>query len=246
MKIISLNIELNRHHDLVLPFLKNEKADIVCLQELLEEDFEMYKKELDMNGVCRMTGYIADKVHTESRGKKEGIAIFSKKIIKDWGYFFHVWDQDKVEMSFDEYVTTTNLLKPRALLWVDVIDDNGNAFKIITTHLSVTYKGEVTPLQLEANSIFINQAKSLGEFVMCGDTNAPRGREAFDIIAKEFKDNIPLQYISSLDKKLHRMKDDVDYMVDCLFTTKGYKALNVELRDGLSDHWAVVAEVIKE
>ncbi len=58
MKLISLNIELNRHHELVLPFLKSQNADVVCLQELLEEDFEMYKRELGMNGVYRALSYI--------------------------------------------------------------------------------------------------------------------------------------------------------------------------------------------
>lgn len=244
MKIISLNIELNRHHDLVLPFLKKEKADVVCLQELLEEDFEMYKKELEMDGVHRLTNYINDKVHIESRGKKEGIAIFSKKI-QNSGYIFHVWDPDKVEMSFDEYLIATNSIKPKALLWADIRDDKGDVFRIITSHLTITYEGEVTPFQLEANQIFINQAKSLGEFIFCGDTNAPRGREAFDTIAREFKDNIPLKYVNSLDKELHRKEDDVDLMVDCLFTTPAYEASNVELRGGLSDHMAVVAEVNK-
>jgi hypothetical protein len=110
-------------------------------------------------------------------------------------------------------------------------------------HLSITHEGEVTPSQLKANSIFIKQDKSLGEFVICGDTNAPRGREAFDTIAKEFKDNVPLQYKYSLDKDLHRMKDDVDYMVDGLFTTPAYIASRVELKNGISDHLAIIADV---
>jgi len=244
MKIISLNIELNRHHDLVLPFLKKELPEVICLQEFLEEDFEMYKKELGMDGVYRLTNYINDKVHLESRGKKEGIAIFSKKI-ESSGYLFHVWDQEKTELPFDEYITATNLVKPRALLWVDVKDSKGDVFKIITSHLTITHEGEATPFQLEMNKIFINQLKSFGEFIFCGDTNAPRGRAAFDTIAKEFKDNIPLKYKYSLDPVLHRVKG-LDYMVDCLFTTRGYEAFNVELKGGISDHMAVVAEVRKK
>ncbi len=243
MKLISLNIELNRHHELVLPFLKKEKADVICLQELLEEDFEMYKKELGMDGVIRITSYIDDSVHLESKGKREGTAIFSKKI-EDSGYFFHVGSLEKIERSFEEYVNDEYLVKPRALLWVDIKDDKGNVFKIITSHLTITHHGEVSSVQIDANEIFINQAKSLGEFILCGDTNAPRGRAAFDRMAKEFKDNIPALYKTSLDRDLHRAKG-VDFMVDCLFTTPLYFAKNVELKGGVSDHMAVVSEIYK-
>jgi len=34
-------------------------------------------------------------------------------------------------------------------------------------------------------------------------------------------------------------------MVDCLFSTPAYKASNVKLVDGVSDHMAIVAEIRK-
>ena len=108
--------------------------------------------------------------------------------------------------------------------------------------MPITKDGEVTQFQLEADALFVKQAKTLGEFVFCGDTNAPRGKEAFDLIAKEFKDNIPTKYTSSLDPLLHRVKG-LNYMIDCLFTTSGYIATDVKLKDGVSDHMAVVAEI---
>jgi len=38
VKLIQLNIEGSRHLARVVPFLENEKPDIVCLQELNEKD----------------------------------------------------------------------------------------------------------------------------------------------------------------------------------------------------------------
>lgn len=61
MKLISLNIENNLHHKTVLAFLKKEKADVVCLQELLEEDFEFFKKELNLDGVYQPWSYCNNK-----------------------------------------------------------------------------------------------------------------------------------------------------------------------------------------
>lgn len=242
MKLISLNIELNRHHELVLPFLKSENADVICLQELLEEDFDMYKKELGMDGVHRILNYITDNVHIESYGKREGIAIFAKNII-DSGFVFHVGEKEDIDVSFDKYSSRENIIKNRALIWADV-KNNDEVFRIVTTHLTITHHGEVTSIQIEDNQRFISNIKKLGEFVLCGDTNAPRGMGAYKKIAEEFKDNIPEKYITSLDKDLHRAKG-LEYMVDCLFTTPKYKASEVKLHGGVSDHMAVVAEINK-
>jgi len=227
----------------VLPFLKKEKADVICLQELLEEDFEMYKNELGMDGIHQVAGYIFDKVHVESTGKRHGPAIFSKNII-DSGYFFYIGSLSDIEDTFDNYTKKENHIENRVFVWCDVKDYNGQIFRVATSHLPITHHGEVTPFQLEANDILVRQLKTLGEFIFCGDTNAPRGREAFDRIARELKDNIPLQYKTSLDKKIHRAKD-IDFMVDCLFTTPKYIASAVDLKDGVSDHMAVVAEINK-
>lgn len=243
MKIVSLNIELNRHHDLVLPFLKREMPDVICLQEVLEEDFDMYKRELGMDGIHRSTSYITDQVHPESTGKREGVAIFSKSI-SDFGFSFYVGGLDNIDRTFDEYVKDNPLIKSRVLLWSDIKGSNGEIFRVINSHMPITHHGEVTKEQLEATEIFIQQARELGDFVFCGDTNAPRGREAFDRMAVEFKDNIPSHYKRSLDPKLHRAKD-AELMVDCLFTTPKYEATNVLLKDGVSDHMAVVAEIRK-
>ncbi len=243
MKLISLNIELNRHHELVLPFLKKEKADVVCLQELLEDDFEMYKRELGMQGVHRLTSYINDSIHIESKRKREGIAIFANNIINS-GYIFHVGKVQDIERTFEEYIKDKNILKNRALVWIETKNDKGEIFKFINSHLTITHHGEVTRVQIEDNIKFINNAKSLGEFVFSGDTNAPRGSQAFDKISEVFKDNIPYSYKSSLDPNIHRAKG-VELMVDCLFTTTGYKASCVELKGGISDHMAVVALIDK-
>ncbi len=42
MKLISINVELNRHKKTILDFLKKERADVICMQELLEEDFVFF------------------------------------------------------------------------------------------------------------------------------------------------------------------------------------------------------------
>ena len=49
-KLISLNIEGIKHFDTVIPFLKKEKPDVICLQEVPKKDVEMLKQELSIKG----------------------------------------------------------------------------------------------------------------------------------------------------------------------------------------------------
>jgi exonuclease III len=50
IKLITLNIEGDRHLDRVIPFLQKENAHVVCLQEVLQSNVELLKKELQMFG----------------------------------------------------------------------------------------------------------------------------------------------------------------------------------------------------
>lgn len=255
MKIISLNIECNKHDELVLPFLKKENPDVVCVQELLEDKFEFYKKELSMYGVFRSASYIDTVVHKDLAGKKEGVAIFTKNSIADSGNFFLAGGEDNVSMPFSEYLERfNNFLKihgsyedfeeSRVLVWADVKNTEGVVFRFLTAHLPVTTQGRVTPYQLGITDNLLVKLGELGEFVLCGDFNSPRGCESFARFANKYKDNIPLEYKTSIDQNLHRVKG-IQFMVDGLFTTPTYQASSVRLVDGVSDHMAIVADINK-
>jgi hypothetical protein len=91
---------------------------------------------------------------------------------------------------------------------------------------------------------------TMGEFVLGGDFNAPRGGEMFSVLSSAYTDNIPLQYKTSLDLTLHRAARERgpqlgDKMVDGLFSTPAYSVSDVRLVDGVSDHMAVVATISK-
>lgn len=251
MKLISINIECNKHTKTVFDFLKKEKADVVCIQELLEEEFEMYKKELAFEGVFQAFDYCSHfsnlkinyDISSELKGKKHGIAVFTKEIINS-GSTFYAGSKENISKSFDEYIYDENLQKNKVFVWVESKDKNGTPFKFIATQLPVTHKGEVTPYQLEVISSMLSHLESFGEFVLCGDMNAPRGHQSFSLIAEKYKDNIPLEYKTSIDQNLHRVKG-IQFMVDGLFTTPSYEASNVRLQDGISDHMAVVSDINK-
>ena len=244
MKLVSLNIELNKHYDTVLNFLKKEKPDVICLQELLEEDLNRFKEELGMGGIFKAFSYFENHSHYENvEGKKQGVAIFSNNII-DSGSIFYVGREENLLKSYKEYLLDEKTMENRVLLWADIKNEEGLIYKFINTHLPVTKEGESSRYQLEVVDLLLEKLRTLGQFVLCGDTNAPRGNESFSRLAKKYKDNIPSEYKTSIDQNLHRVKG-IQFMVDGLFTTPNYKASNVSLIDGISDHMAIVAKITK-
>lgn len=48
MKLISLNIEGDKHLDKIIKFLEKEKADVFCFSEIFEEDIKHIKPLVDM------------------------------------------------------------------------------------------------------------------------------------------------------------------------------------------------------
>ncbi len=227
MKLISINIEHNKHDDLVLAFLKKEAPDLVCIQELLEEKFEFYKEQLGLPGVYQFLYY--EMSAPDCIGKKQGIAIFAKDM------------KAHSSTPFKIHVESAN---HNLILLSAEISDGKETFKVATTHLPVTHHGEVTSFQLQVVDALLAALGKLGDFIFCGDTNAPRGKESFDRIAAKYKDNIPAEYKTSLDQDLHRVKG-LQYMVDGLFTTHAYEASEVTLVNGVSDHMAIVATITK-
>ena len=240
MKLTSINIELNKHYKTVFDFLKQENPDVICLQELLEDDFENFKKVLGKQGIFKPRTRIGDDLHLRDiKGKKEGVAIFAKDII-DSGSIYYEGKEENFLKTYEEYNSGENN-KNSVLVWIDTRDKEGRSCRFITTHMPVTKGGESTPYQLEVTDNLLKELDSLGEFILCGDMNAPRGKETFSRIAKKYKDNIPGEYKTSLDQNLHRVKN-LQHMVDGLFATTKYQASNVKLIDSVSDHMAIVAD----
>jgi endonuclease/exonuclease/phosphatase family metal-dependent hydrolase len=80
--------------------------------------------------------------------------------------------------------------------------------------------------------------------VLCGDFNAPRGKEIFSRLAAHWTDHVPLAHTTSLDPVLHRA-GALQLMVDGIFSTPDYDVSGVRLHQGVSDHCAITARIGK-
>ena len=143
---------------------------------------------------------------------------------------------------YDKSSTTTLRQTRRYLLQVCEVEFNRQTYRFANTHFTWSRDGQADEYQRQDVQKMLGYLEAYPSFVLSGDLNAPRGRDIFSTISDRYKDNIPKQYETSLDKDLHRC-GYLPYMVDGLFSTPDYKIHDVELVFGVSDHAAVRAIV---
>lgn len=237
LNLVQLNIEWDRHLDVVTQFLATEKPDVACLEEVLESDIPLLEKTLD--ATCLFAP--ASRRFLKGSGQIEGVGIFSRLPIKHSGREYYAGPG-----SFDAVLDmkdprTIHQTRSCPLVWCEVKKGN-TRFKIAATHFTWTPDGQADEFQREDMQALLRVLGELGELVLCGDFNAPRGGEIFDLLATRLTDNIPAEYTSSLDPELHRKKP-LELMVDGIFSTAAHAVRDVERVNGLSDHCAFTASV---
>lgn len=238
LRVISVNIEYDKHLDRVLPFLKTEKWDVLFINELLATDVPKFEDALNedcffvpMMRYQRPYGMIPF-----------GHGVFSRVpiVCRDEQYSGPLGEiVDFIEGTGEERLKTC-----KNFLIVSEANKDGVTYKLGLTHFPWTPDGEADNIQRACGKALLEIIQREGEMVLFGDFNAPRGKEIFSMFANKLKDNIPVQYETSLDENLHRA-GKLTLMVDGCFTTPAYMARDVDLRFGVSDHAAVLATISK-
>lgn len=244
MKLISVNIDLKRQLTTVWPFLKQEKADIVCLQEVHKEDLKELAKELEMEPVFGQMSSIGRNVYLEPPFSPYGVGMLSALPIQDIQMSYYRGTEEEAKTKL---FSGNSKDDAHPLLHITVQKED-KAFTIGTTHFTWSPDGKADDAQRRDIENLLSILEGIPELILCGDFNAPRGGEIFDAIAQEYTDNIPAEYTTSIDTDLHRDGEKMRHkslMVDGLFTTRRYECSSVRLVNGVSDHCAIVAEIQK-
>jgi len=241
IKLISLNIERDQHYETALPFLKAEQADVICLQELLDRDVERFKEELGMDGLYAPTGVADRGRNTEAlaaAGVCMGTGLFSRLPLSEARVLYYHGTPEKVPSSMDP-VSSGWHENFNGILLAGTIEHKGASVTVGTTHFTWTPDGSVSEGQRQDIQVFLEKMREFPDIVFCGDFNAPRGGEIWGELASRYKDNIPVEYRTSIDPNLHIVKD-LPHLVDGLFSSPKYLVSDVRLVEGVSDHKAVV------
>ncbi|MBI5469949.1 endonuclease/exonuclease/phosphatase family protein [Candidatus Kaiserbacteria bacterium] len=253
LRLVSVNIERSKHLDLFVSFLREQNADVVCIQECMERDIPLLEKAA--GGTCFFTPLCIFAGAGEEQGVY-GQAIISRLPFVLSSAMYYAGEHDPLFVFNNEEKEEVIGRQARALSLIEVEKDSIR-FKIATTHFTWSPDGEATDRQRRDLKSLLGLLDVEKEFVLAGDFNAPRGSDIFDTLAKHYKDNIPAKYEWSLDESLHRVPREVlaahardagvpGLMVDGLFSTPEYIVSAVELHTGVSDHCAITATVSKK
>ncbi|MBI5456866.1 endonuclease/exonuclease/phosphatase family protein [Candidatus Kaiserbacteria bacterium] len=247
ISLVSLNIERKKNLERVIPFLRERKPDVVCLQEVCGSDISDLASAIGAHG----SFYVPVTSQHELTGEinEHGICILSTFPMPKKEAKYYVGNASHLPVSDEKKPETYTSGQNRMVALANVETPDGT-FRIGTTHFTWTPKGEANDLQRRDIKALLSILEAEKEFVLSGDFNAPRGGEIFSEIANRYKDNIPVEYKTSLDLVLHRaakerLHEIENKMVDGLFTTPEYVASEVSLVSGVSDHQAVVADIRK-
>ncbi|HCC84657.1 MAG TPA: hypothetical protein DEP87_03160 [Candidatus Pacebacteria bacterium] len=242
LSILTLNIEGQKHLDLVSKFLTVTRPQVVCLQEVFKADLPFLAASIgDKTAWQFVPMLIVDRENSfglAARGEY-GMAFMSSRPIRNLNWEYYFGTKSALPLINDRESNTSN----RAVLWVEVQSPSGVWLKIATTHFTWSPNGKNCRAQeigLEKlHQIYRTKIKT-GLF--CGDFNAPRGGEIYQRLSENFIDHIPQTVKTTLDSTLHRHQN-LQYVVDYLFTTPEYQMKNVQLKSGLSDHLGILGQL---
>jgi len=232
ISLLSLNIEEDKHLDRILPFLSEQRFDIVCLQEVLQKDLSQ------LAAAAQAQAFFVPLA--DLNPGKWGIALLVRQGVEVSATHQQYYKGDK----FAPLAARNSLqLQPnsisRAVLSAMVKKDN-QSFTVTTTHFTWADKGGTNLEQKQDFPQLLRSLDEIGETILCGDFNAPRGLEIFTALAKKYTDNIPAQITTTLDQDLHRKKG-LQLVVDGLFSSPSYQVTNVQVTSGISDHCGISA-----
>lgn len=239
LKLLSLNIEGDNHFEPILRLVEREQPDVVCFQEVFEADLPFLQTSLHMQAQYVPTGLVTqpNNVRLSPKGKI-GVAVFTRTLPQATSNAYYSGDPS----SLGELNMRNPEVAPHAILRIDAVKDE-SLYRIITTHFTWAAGGGVNETQRRDLQQLFNVLEPFNEYVLCGDFNAPRGKEIFNLLATHYKDNIPPEVTTTMDNALHRNPHLLPLVVDGLFTTPKYMAADVQVIAGVSDHRAIIANI---
>lgn len=246
LKLISLNVERSKHLHRNIPFLQQERPDVLCLQEVFEDDQERFARELEMPYRIWLKDTLTDGEKNGS-GKEgySGPAIFSRTPFEDSGSEYYYFPEEGIGLESWGDAKSIRQTNAQGLVWARVHVD-GDKYLIVNTHFTCTVGGVFDDDQKQDFQKLKRILDRLGAHALAGDLNSPRGRGSWEQFVEYYgQDNIPADVISTIDPELHRKKG-LELVVDGVFAKPPYFIRDVRIVSGLSDHKAIVATIQKK
>lgn len=240
LKLATVNIEGNRHFDRLIPFLQSQHADIVCMQEVFAADVPRLERALDLK--LTFAPMVLLSQPTPSGVAPRGV----------WGIATGVCsrlaEQQTVTTQAEYYVGTADqlphfispLVTNRVVLLTKV-EINNQQVTIANTHFTWTGNGETDDRQRRDIHRLFHILEPIEHLVLCGDFNAPRGGEIYARIAEKYVDCVPADIVTTIDHSVHYSGQQLELVVDAIFSSPNIQVTHVTQAFGVSDHTALTA-----
>lgn len=250
IKLVTLNVEGNRHWNDIVPFLERESPDVVCLQEFFDRDAKMLtdrfgyryvhlpitQKPYDPNDISSLAG--------------EGSALLTTLPLESIGSAYYYRAAPEIQIFRGSTLAEKRATIHQGVVWGTVLKYE-TRFTIATTNFTWTPDGKPNENQDRDIQSLFKVLSDIPDLILCGDFNAPRGENRiYHAFIERFKDNIPTDIKTTIDVDRHyARKNDIEraklatFVVDYIFSTPEYTVNNVRCEYGLSDHCAIIANV---
>jgi len=250
-KLLTVNIEGDKHLERVRPFIAEENPDIVCLQEAFRDDVQ------DLLGTEFQAEFLPMCLKERSDGSLSqwGVAIATRvpahTVIREYYY--------QPTTAFVPYDSST-LHTKRKTMWQGVVgitvEDIRGVLTIFSTHFTWLPDGDVARDENQTVDMktLLTFLETQPPHILCGDFNIPRKQNAlYPVLAAHYTDHVPQEYNTSMYLPLHRVKDDpkegpkvASYMVDYILSTpETYTVSPASMRGNVSDHCALITTIEK-
>jgi endonuclease/exonuclease/phosphatase family metal-dependent hydrolase len=237
MRLLTLNCEGIKHLDDWVPVVANLNVDVLCVQELFASSIPLLESRLGLRGTYVPTVVVdAPNRYLPDLEGEWGIGIFSRYPLQN--IQIHQYGGPAKMQSFQ--VPNDD---QRFFLSAE-IEIDGTTFVVGTLHFTWSAEGEISQLQQADFHVLESQLATYSDLILCGDFNAPRGREMYAQFAARYNDLLPSQYTTTIDGDRH-YAGPLELVVDTVFATHHYAARECRPISGLSDHKGIFAELEK-
>lgn len=233
IQLLTLNIEGDRHLDRVAAAIARHLPDVVCLQEVIEANCA----RLAAAGGYDVKFFLSLHLPNRSGAQRNwGVAVMSRRPLRSQSEHYY---------SDDRHIRVAREPNdPRRILVMTELEHEGRTYRIATTHFTWSADGHIEEQQIADFARLRPVLAAYPDYVLCGDFNAPRGREMFDKFVDELGvvDHLPASVTTTLDPNLHRA-GALQLVVDTIFSTPQYRVTDVRVLDGISDHKGILARI---
>jgi len=234
LKLLTLNIEGNRHLERVRDAIAMHLPDVVCLQEVFEPDCAALAAIGGYETQYNVSALMPDRAAGSGRTHPWGVAMLARARVGRRELHYYTRD---IGIPVHDSPNAA-----RRFVLVTELEHRGRPYRIATTHFTWSPGGEATDEQREDFAALRQVLARFPDYALCGDFNAPRGREIFAKFLDELRliDHLPPQVTTTLDPTLH-YAGALELVVDTVFSTPHYAVTNVQVLEGVSDHKGILA-----